>query len=73
VNQARGPASASPSELGLAVDDGTLRDQARAFVREARAASTLRAYRSDWADFRGRCDARGHARLPAEPETVACT
>lgn len=29
-------------------DEEDLRDQARAFVRDARAASTLRVYRSDW-------------------------
>ena len=64
-------AMATLPAAGLDADDDVLRDQARGFVRDARAASTLRAYRSDWADFLTWCDARGSQSLPAEAETVA--
>src|SRR5205823_5982566 len=39
-------------------------DRARDYARAARAASTLRAYRSDWRAFATWCEAR---RLPALP------
>jgi site-specific recombinase XerC len=35
-----------------------------------RSQNTIRAYRSDWADFGGWCAGRGRVALPAEPETV---
>lgn len=46
-------------------------EAARRFAAAARAPATLRAYRSDWADFAGWCEARGLRPLPAAPETVA--
>ncbi len=46
-------------------------DEARAYARASREASTLRAYRSDWADFDRWCGLRSAAALPATPETVA--
>ena len=45
--------------------------QARAFLRAAKAKSTLRAYRSDWNDFSTWCREHGEDALPAAPETVA--
>src|SRR3954447_21220680 len=41
------------------------------FARAEKAASTRRAYRSDFDLFRLWCGARGRAALPAAPETVA--
>ncbi len=35
-----------------------------------RARNTVRAYRSDWADFSRWCEQQGRTALPAEPETV---
>ena len=51
----------------LAVDA----EAARRFAAAARSDATLRAYRSDWADFSAWCDERGLAPMPAAPETVA--
>ena len=64
------PAVAGDVPVDLAAHE-ELVAQARDFVRDARAANTLRAYRSDWADFQAWCARRGYAALPAEPETVA--
>ena len=47
-----------------------LAHRAAQIARKARAANTLRAYQSDWADFRSWCEARGLASLPAAAETV---
>ena len=46
-------------------------EAARRFAEAARSDATLRAYRSDWADFAAWCDERGLAPMPATPETVA--
>ncbi|MEM0960934.1 MAG: site-specific integrase [Bacteroidota bacterium] len=46
-------------------------ESARRFAEAARSDATLRAYRSDWADFTAWCDDRGLAAMPATPETVA--
>jgi integrase len=48
-----------------------LEDQAEAFVRAAKAPSTLRAYRSDWDHFFGWCRQHTLCPLPASPETIA--
>jgi hypothetical protein len=48
-----------------------LEDQAEAFVRAAKAPSTLRAYRSDWDHFAGWCREHTLCPLPATPETIA--
>lgn len=40
-------------------------------VQRSRAEATLRAYRSDWADFAAWCDQVGFDPLPATPATVA--
>jgi site-specific recombinase XerD len=61
---------------GQAVPDTSLAEerlteQARAYVRAAKAPSTLRAYRSDWLHFSDWCLGRGAESLPAKPQTVA--
>ncbi len=45
--------------------------RAREFVRQAKAASTRRAYRADWADFIAWCAQYHLVSLPARPDTVA--
>jgi site-specific recombinase XerD len=45
--------------------------RARDFVAQGHAASTARAYRTDWADFTAWCEQRGRVALPALPATVA--
>ena len=45
--------------------------EARDYLRQAKAANTLRAYRADWRDFAGWCAARGREALPAAVDTVA--
>jgi integrase len=46
-------------------------EQARDFLRAAKSANTLRAYRSDWEDFSTWCNSHGVPFLPAEADTVA--
>ncbi|HEV2811065.1 MAG TPA: site-specific integrase [Acidimicrobiales bacterium] len=48
-----------------------LADQAGRYVEAAKAEATIRAYRSDWAEFCAWADHRGMVVLPATPETVA--
>ncbi len=45
--------------------------QARDYAQQAKSANTRRAYRSDWADFAGWCQAHSLVALPAAPATVA--
>lgn len=46
-------------------------DQAEAFLRQARAENTRRAYASDWKDFERWCAGRQVPACPAAPSTVA--
>ena len=46
-------------------------DRAREFIRQSKAASTVRGYRADWRDFSAWCERNRVSRLPATPETVA--
>ncbi len=46
-------------------------ERARDYARNARAANTIHAYRSGWADFTRWCTASKHQPLPGEPDTVA--
>lgn len=48
-----------------------LAEQAREFAAHAKAENTVRAYRSDWADFQTWGAETGLQTLPATPETVA--
>lgn len=50
---------------GQALDE----DEAR-YVSAARAANTLRGYRSDWGEWCAWCDRQGHDPLPADPVAV---
>jgi site-specific recombinase XerD len=45
--------------------------EAESYARRAKAANTLKAYRSDWAAFDAFCRGRGLPSLPAAPATVA--
>lgn len=67
------PAPAAPDQS--ADQDGAglaaLVDQAEAFLRQARAENTRRAYASDWKDFERWCAGRQMAACPAAPSTVA--
>jgi hypothetical protein len=57
----------SPAVLALpAPDPDPIAARARAYVQAAKAPATLRAYRSDWADFTSWCFARGVAALPQQ-------
>jgi site-specific recombinase XerD len=49
----------------------SLSQQAREFAAAAKASNTLRAYQSDWRDFRQWCETHQLAFLPASPQTVA--
>ena len=63
------PAAPHPStEIGPLAD---VADRAAEFIRQSKAANTVRAYRADWTHFAGWCQARGQSPLPATPETVA--
>ncbi len=64
VRQPTGPRALSPE---LAADA----EAARRFARAARSDATLRAYRSDWADFSTWCESRSLGSMPAAPETVS--
>lgn len=46
-------------------------DRVREFIRQSKAANTIRGYRSDWRDFSRWCEQNGLCALPANPETVA--
>jgi site-specific recombinase XerD len=60
-------ASVPEQQSGMA----TLADQARAYVKAAKAKNTLRAYDADWRDFAAWCGEQARTALPAGPETVA--
>lgn len=61
-------ATTAPAGLPVALD--AVADRARAYVREARAQNTRRAYASDWQAFAGWCAAAQLQAMPAAPETV---
>ncbi len=61
------PLSADHLPTALAADA----ESARRFAQAARSDATLRAYRSDWADFAAWCGDRQLVAMPATPETVA--
>jgi site-specific recombinase XerD len=46
-------------------------DRASEFIHHSKAASTVRAYRCDWAHFEEWCKAHGQSAVPATPEIVA--
>ena len=46
-------------------------EEARDYAARAKAANTLKAYRTDWADFTAWCGLHRLDPLPASPETIA--
>jgi integrase len=54
----------------IPTDIDTLVEEAAAYARGARAASSRRAYQLDWDDFLNWCAQHGRMALPAEPSTV---
>lgn len=58
------PGSERPLLTGITADDEA---RVQAYVARASAASTVRAYRSDWQLFTAWCAARGYCALPATP------
>jgi site-specific recombinase XerD len=71
----RGPATAANSSdpltaLDDAVNTEALTDDELRYVAAARAANTLRGYRSDWAEFTSWCSEHGQNPLPAAPSAV---
>lgn len=64
--------AASPTEITAPARSlGEEVAAARCYRAQAKAANTIRAYTSDWAQFEGWCDERGLEPLPARPEAVA--
>lgn len=62
------PAASNPVDLAGAQP---LSDDEARYVQAARAANTLRGYRSDWAEFAGWCAEHGHQPLPAPAAAIA--
>ncbi|WP_374144731.1 tyrosine-type recombinase/integrase [Sphingomonas sp.] len=62
------PLALQPVLPELAPDD---HERVAQYVERASSPATLRAYRSDWADFAAWCAARGYLAMPATPEIVA--
>ena len=56
--------------VDLAAEQPLSDDEAR-YVQAARAANTLRGYRSDWAEFTGWCADHGHESLPASAAAIS--
>jgi hypothetical protein len=61
------PMSSDPLQV---VDVAALDEDEAAYVRAARAANTLRGYRSDWAEWQTWAADHGHADMPAAPEGI---
>jgi len=62
------PGTEQPLLTGITPDDEA---RVRKYVARASAASTVRAYRSDWQLFNAWCAARGYRPLPATPEVTS--
>ena len=69
VNPVAAASSAVISDPGRILGDEIA--AARVYRAQAKAANTIRAYSSDWAQFEGWCDERGLDPLPARSEAVA--
>ena len=59
-----------PGPLDLATDQQLSAEEAR-YIQAARAANTLRGYRSDWKEFAGWCADHGHEPLPASAAAIS--
>jgi site-specific recombinase XerD len=62
------PSTAQALLSGITAEDGA---RVKAYVARASAASTVRAYQSDWRLFTEWCSARGYRPLPATPEVTS--
>ena len=62
------PGTAQALLIGITAEDGA---RVTAYVARASAASTVRAYQSDWRLFTEWCSARGYRPLPATPEVTS--
>lgn len=51
-------------------ENSRLSEKSRRRLKSVRSENTLRAYESDWSDFRAWCEKNGETALPAEPETI---
>jgi len=61
---------ASDTDAVQLLEDVPLTDVEAGYVDAARAANTMRGYRSDWREFTAWCTGRGVPPLPAAPATV---
>lgn len=61
----------SSDPLAVLDTDEPLSDAEAIYVEAARAANTLRGYRSDWAEWTSWCAREGYEPLPADPVAVA--
>ena len=59
------------SVVPIRVDLGNLAEQTRDYVRQAKAANTIKAYQSDWQNFGAWCAAHGLTAMPSAPSVVA--
>lgn len=66
-NLERVPAPPLPAAVPLS----TTAERAQNYIQQAKASSTLRAYRHDWSCFEAWCRERNVMALPAAPDTVA--
>ena len=60
-----------PKDLTDSLHVDELLEELARYERKALPENTRRAYRSDWAEFRGWCERRKRLAMPATPETVA--
>ena len=72
TSPARPTATVAPVTDPLAlVDEAPFSQAEQGYVAAARAANTLRGYRSDWNEWCTWCAANGHDPLPAAPEAIS--
>jgi site-specific recombinase XerD len=62
---------ATAKQPGFPARNQSATEKATAFIRLAKAESTLRAYRADWHSFESWCRESGLSSLPAAPGTIA--
>lgn len=66
------PALRQPTDAVALLDEVPLTEDEAGYVEAARAANTLRGYRSDWNEFAAWCQQRGDTRtLPAAPAQIS--
>lgn len=62
---------AATTQASAVVELGDAAEKARAFVQQAKAPNTVKAYRSDWRQFTAWSESRGLVAVSATAETVA--